>query len=109
MVQWFRAILSNGRSQDLEQRIEQASTSQFPSFRRLAKTFTADLAAVHAGVESVWSTGKVEGQMTRVKLIKRIGYGRAGLDLLRARMLAPTWGHSKSQALSSGGVLHGDA
>lgn len=108
MVQWFRTILRNRRSEDLEQWIEQASTSQFPSFRCLAKTFTADLDAVHAGVESVWSTGKVEGQITRVKLMKRIGHGRAGLDLLRAHMLAPTWGHSKSQAFSSGGVLHGD-
>lgn len=109
MVQRFRTILRNRRSEDLEQWMEQAATSQFPSFRRLAKTFTADLGAVHAGVESVWSTGKVEGQITRVKLIQRIGYGRAELDLLRARILAPTWGHSKSQAFSSGGALHGDA
>lgn len=100
MVQWFRTILRNRRSEDLEQWIEQASTSQFPSSRCLAKTFTADLGAVHAGVESVWSTGKAEGQITRVKLIERIGYGRAGLDLLRARILAPTWGHSNSQAFS---------
>ena len=94
------ARFSVRRSEDLEQWIEQASTSQFPSFRRLAKTFTADLGAVHAGVESVWSTGKVDGQITKVKPIERIGYGRARLDLLRARMLAPTWGHSKSQAFS---------
>jgi transposase len=34
-----------------------------------------------------WSSGQVEGQVSRLKLIKRQGYGRAGLDLLRARLI----------------------
>jgi transposase len=33
-----------------------------------------------------WSTGPIEGHITRVKFIKRLGYGRAGLNLLRARI-----------------------
>lgn len=40
-----------------------------------------------AGLSSSWSSGQVEGQVTRIKLIKRQGYGRAGLDLLRKRIL----------------------
>jgi hypothetical protein len=34
-----------------------------------------------------WSTGPVEGHITRLKLIKRQGYGRAGLDTLKRRFL----------------------
>jgi transposase len=47
-----------------------------------------DHAAVAAALVHPWSTGPVEGQITRLKLIKRQGYGRAGFDLLRARVLA---------------------
>ncbi|HSK86437.1 MAG TPA: transposase, partial [Rubrobacter sp.] len=35
-----------------------------------------------------WSTGPVEGFITKLKLLKRQGYGRANFDLLRARALA---------------------
>ena len=47
-----------------------------------------DLAAVRAGLMESWSTGPVEGFIHKLKLIKRQGYGRANLDLLRARALA---------------------
>jgi transposase len=38
---------------------------------------------------TVHSNGQVEGQINRLKYIKRSGYGRAKLDLLRQRVLAP--------------------
>jgi transposase len=47
-----------------------------------------DLPAVVAALVHPWSTGPVEGQITRLKLIKRQMFGRANLDLLRARVLA---------------------
>jgi transposase len=43
--------------------------------------------AVRAGLTEMWSNGQVEGQITRLKLIKRAMYGRASLDLLRRRVL----------------------
>lgn len=46
-----------------------------------------DLAAVRAALETPWSTGPVEGQISRLKTIKRTMYGRAGFDLLRSRVL----------------------
>ena len=90
-------FLRERRPENLPRWIEQACES-FPSFRRLAKTFTADLKAVMAGVEHEWSTGKVEGQITRVKLLKRIGYGRSSFDLLRARILAAPCGRGTCPA-----------
>jgi transposase len=38
-----------------------------------------------------WSNGLVEGHIARLKLIKRQMYGRAKLDLLRVRVLAPSF------------------
>lgn len=35
----------------------------------------------------VWSNGQTEGQVNRLKLIKRTMYGRANFDLLRQRVL----------------------
>ena len=47
-----------------------------------------DLSAVRAGLTERWSNGPVEEFVHKLKLVKRQGYGRAGYDLLRARVLA---------------------
>jgi transposase len=44
--------------------------------------------AVQAAIAEPWSTGQVEGQITKLKLAKRSMYGRAKRDLLEARMRA---------------------
>jgi transposase len=46
-----------------------------------------DIDAVRASLRLPWSQGHVEGQVHRLKLIKRQMYGRAGFDLLRLRVL----------------------
>jgi transposase len=58
-----------------------------PAFRGFAKRLGADEAAVRAAVTLPWSTGQVEGQINRLKTIKRQMYGRAKLDLLGRRFL----------------------
>ena len=47
----------------------------------------ADGAAVRAALTEPWSSGQAEGQVNRLKLLKRQSYGRAGFDLLRRRVL----------------------
>ncbi len=51
------------------------------------KGLAADLAAVRAALIEPWSNGQTEGQITKLKLVKRQMYGRAGIDLLRARLV----------------------
>ena len=46
-----------------------------------------DILAVEAAVTERWSNGPVEGQVNRLKTIKRQMYGRAGVELLRARLI----------------------
>lgn len=48
-----------------------------------------DGAAVRAALETPWSNGQTEGQVNRLKLIKRQMYGRAKFDLLRLRVIHP--------------------
>jgi transposase len=42
---------------------------------------------VESAVSEPWSNGPVEGQLNRLKMLKRQMYGRAGIELLRARLL----------------------
>lgn len=64
-----------------------AQRSEIAEFRSFANGLTDDLLAVRAALEYEWSQGQVEGQVHRLKMIKRTMYGRAKLDLLRARVL----------------------
>jgi transposase len=47
----------------------------------------SDLGAVTAGLTLPFSSGAVEGQVNRIKMLKRQMFGRAGVDLLRKRVL----------------------
>ena len=51
------------------------------------RTLKQDLSAVEAAVTEPWSNGPVEGHINRLKTLKRQMYGRAGVELLRARLL----------------------
>jgi transposase len=46
-----------------------------------------DIDAVRNAIEQPWSNGQVEGQTNRLKTLKRAMYGRAGVELLRARII----------------------
>jgi transposase len=64
-----------------------AQRSELPEFVSFANGLTDDFLAVRAALEYEWSNGQTEGQVHRLKLLKRQMYGRAKLDLLRARVL----------------------
>ena len=54
----------------------------------IANGVIKDKAAVSAAIDLPWSNGQTEGQITKLKLVKRQTYGRGKLDLLQARLLA---------------------
>ncbi len=83
----FRAALTSRDPARLDYWLTEAEASGIPGFLKLVRGMRHDYAAVSAAFSSRWSNGQTEGQNTRVKLIKRIGYGRAKPDLLRARVL----------------------
>jgi len=67
--------------------LERAATGSLPEFRALAASLTRDRAAVELAISSEWSSGQVEGQVNRLKLIKRMMYGPGKLDLLHKRVV----------------------
>ncbi len=69
---------------DLDPWIEGARASLVASF---TTGIIKDKAAVSAAIASRWSNGQIEGQITKLKLVKRQMYGRGKLDLLQARLL----------------------
>lgn len=67
--------------------LERAHASTIREFRGFVRGVRRDYAAVAAALSVEWNNGQVEGQVNRLKLLKRQGYGRAGFDLLRQRVL----------------------
>jgi transposase len=81
----FHNLIQRRKSADLETWIAEAASSLLASF---VSGIVSDQAAVQAALKEPWSNGQTEGQNTKLKLIKRQMYGRAKLDLLRARLLS---------------------
>jgi transposase len=67
--------------------LERVRDSHVRELASFAKSLDRDRRAVLAGLESPYSNGQVEGQVNRLKLIKRSMYGRGSFDLLRKRVL----------------------
>ena len=83
----FRSLLFGRRPDDLQAWIHDALNTGVPALRLFANNILKDFDAVRAAAAHHWSSGQVEGQINRLKLIKRSMYGRGKLDLLRKRML----------------------
>jgi transposase len=69
--------------------LQACQASQIPEFVNLALSMKKDHEAIQTALSSEWSNGQTEGQVNRLKLLKRQMYGRANFDLLAARFLHP--------------------
>lgn len=87
LVQRFRTMICRQQVSLLDDWLEDCSTSAIASLEQFAASLVQDYAAVRAALELPWSNGQTEGQVHRLKLLKRQMYGRANLDLLRLRVL----------------------
>ncbi|GGR26880.1 ISL3 family transposase [Deinococcus ruber] len=88
LTQQFAAIVRRGEPQGLGTWLQAATESGIAALMSFAKGVWNDLAAVREGIVQAWSNGPVEGHINKLKTVKRQMYGRAKLDLLRARLLA---------------------
>jgi hypothetical protein len=78
--------------------LHDARRSRLRSIQQFARTLTRDIEAVRHTIAESWSSGQAEGQINRLKTLKRAVYGRAGIELSRARMLPLD--HAKRRRLS---------
>lgn len=87
LVQEFAQMLRTRTGEELDGWLEKARASQIPELQSFVVGIERDKAAVVAGLTLPQSKGMVEGKVHKLKLIKRMGYGRAGFPLLRQRVL----------------------
>ena len=84
----FRGLLGGGTVEGLEVWLNDARKCGIYGMRRFVRTLRQDIEAVRNAVLERWSNGQTEGQINKLKTLKRAMYGRAGVDLLRARMMS---------------------
>jgi transposase len=88
LAQDFAQMVRTHSGHSLESWLTRAHDSQVRELVSFANSLERHSADVQAGLSLPYSNGQVEGQINRLKLIKRSMYGRGKLDLLRKRVLA---------------------
>jgi len=88
LVQQFQRLVKERDAAAFSSWRERALGSGLPELCSFVTGLDRDAKAVEAALTLPWSNGPVEGQVNRLKVIKRQMYGRANFDLLRARVLA---------------------
>jgi len=83
----FRGILRGQSTAALGQWLQDAHLCGIYAMQRFARTLQHDLEAIQNALTTRRSNGQSEGQIGRLKTSKRAMYGRASVELLRARML----------------------
>jgi len=85
--QRFTQMIRERQPESLIPWLDDMANSGIDILRQFSKSIKQDLAAVMNALSLPWSNGQVEGQVNRLKLIKRQMYGRAKFDLLRKRVI----------------------
>jgi len=87
MAMRFRGLLRSADPGKLGPWLDDARRSGVHALQQFARTLSRDFDAVRNAIAEPWSSGQAESQINRLKTLKRAMFGRAGIELLRARML----------------------
>jgi len=87
LAQQFRQVFKDRDTDGFKSWLVRGLESDIPELKCFVAGIQRDYDAVMAAVEQRWSNGQVEGQVHRLKLVKRQMYGRGGFLLLRRRVL----------------------
>ena len=80
----LNAVLRRQVATNLDELLTAAASTMLARF---AAGLRRDFNAINASLKLPWTTSPVEGQISRLKMLKRTMYGRAGFQLLRARVM----------------------
>jgi len=90
LVKKFRELIENKTGSELNAWIAEAKHSVIAEVKSFDKGLLSDPQSIENAINLYWSNGPVEGNVNKLKTIKRQMYGRASFDLLRKRLvLAP--------------------
>ncbi|OCP18543.1 transposase [Ensifer sp. LC54] len=87
LLELFQAMIRKRNTSDLSPWIIDTKLSLIASF---GNGVSKDIDAIRNAIEQQWSSGQVEGQFNKLKMVKRQMYGRARVDLLQARLVGPS-------------------
>src|SRR4029453_17531521 len=87
LAQEFVTMARERTGEGFDAWLTRATTSGITELDRFARGLTGDRGGVEAALSLEWSNGQTEGQVNKLKLLKRSMYGRANFDLLRLRLL----------------------
>ena len=87
MTAFAEMMTARTGSRDLEAWLAAVEADEQSGLRSLAAGIRNDMQAVTNGLTLQWNSGRVEGTVSKIKMIKRQMYGRAGFDLLRKRVI----------------------
>lgn len=90
-VRSFAQILTERQGERLPQWLDAVRRDDIPSLHALAAGVERDRDTAIAGLTLPWNSGVVEGHVSRIKILKRQMFGRAGFALLRKRVLLASW------------------
>ena len=83
----LRGLFRSKSDAKLDAWLDDAHRSGLYAMQCFVRTLRQDIDAVRNALTECWSNGQTEGQINRLKTLKRAMYGRAGAELIRARML----------------------
>jgi len=83
----FRGIMRSGDLDKLTIWMDDVRHCGIYGMQRFARSLQQDIQAVRNAITEPWSNGQLQGQINRLKMLKRAMYGRANVELLRARMM----------------------
>jgi transposase len=86
-ISTFRCLLRERDGAALEPWLAKTEGSAVRELRAFAASIRKDQAAIQAALDYAWSSGRVEGHITRIKLVRRQMYGRGSVDLLKRRVM----------------------
>ena len=91
-VRLFKEILKEGTPELLDNWMEQTLLLKKKKLTSFVRGLKRDIKAVYNAIISTWSSGMVEGNINRLKNIKRQMYGRASLELLKRKVILSSTG-----------------
>ena len=87
LTQRFFTMVSQRHADQLDPWLEECCRSGIPDLQTFAEGLKRDYVALKAALTFPYSNGPVEGQVNKLKYIKRSMYGRGSFELLRQRVL----------------------
>jgi len=90
LMQAFTTMLRERKGEYFDEWLDQVEKEAVPELQSFAQGLKKDYDAVKAGLTLKWSNGQTEGQVNRLKFLKRQMYGQGGFELRRLRVLHRT-------------------